>query len=201
MLNTRPKIAVAVSGTGRTLQNLLQGSYAFEVGAVISSKPDAAALELAKAHGLPVFVDNFKNVDGHALDSWLTQLEIQWIALAGFLKPFPTLPSFADHVINIHPSLLPSFGGHGMYGIKVHEAVIAAKECDSGATVHFVNERYDEGSIIAQVRSDVRLITSAQELADHVFALECFLYPEVITRLLNQQLPLAEGQTWFFEKE
>ncbi|MBC7532136.1 MAG: phosphoribosylglycinamide formyltransferase [Oligoflexus sp.] len=202
MLNRGPKkkIAVAVSGKGRTLQNFLKGSFAFEVGAVISSKPDAAALDLAKAHGIPVFVDNFKNINAKALDSWLLQLGIQWIALAGFLKPFPTLPSFTDRVINIHPSLLPSYGGHGMYGMKVHEAVMAAKEQCSGATVHFVNERYDEGSVIAQIRSDIHLITNAQDLADHVFALECHLYPEVLTRLLNQQLPLAEGQTWFFEK-
>src|SRR5688500_3882265 len=122
MLKPRPKIAVAVSGKGRTLQNFLQGPLAFEVGAVISSKPDAAAIDLAKAHGIPVFVDNFKNVDVNTLNSWLLDRDIQWIALGGFLKPFPTLPSYADRVINIHPSLLPSYGGHGMYGMKVHEA-------------------------------------------------------------------------------
>lgn len=88
-----------------------------------------------------------------------------------------------------------------MYGMKVHEAVIAAKEPVSGATIHFVNERYDEGAIIAQARTDVRHITSAQDLAHHVFELECRFYPEVLTRLLTQKLPLDEGRTWFFEKD
>lgn len=201
MLDARPKIAVAVSGQGRTLQNFLRGNFPFAVAAVICSNPQAGALELAKAHGLPTFIDAFKKIDPNALDQWLSDRDINWIALAGFLKPFPALPSFVDRVINIHPSLLPSYGGHGMYGMKVHEAVIAAKEPVSGATIHFVNERYDEGAIIAQARTDVRHITSAQDLAHHVFELECRFYPEVLTRLLTQKLPLDEGRTWFFEKD
>ena len=150
MLETKPKIAVAVSGKGRTLQNFLQGSYPFEVGAVISSSPKAAALAIAEKHGLPIFTGDFQTIDPRHLDEWLKQHGIAWIALAGFLKPFPPLPSFLNRVINIHPSLLPHYGGHGMYGMRVHEAVLAAKEPVSGATVHFVNERYDEGSIIAE---------------------------------------------------
>jgi len=199
-LSPKPKIAVAVSGQGRSLLNFLSGDYPFAVGAVICSNPKALALDIAREHGLPVYVDDFRSVDADALNRWLTEDSIALIALAGFLKPFPALADYRNRVINIHPSLLPQYGGHGMYGKRVHEAVISAQEAFTGATVHFVNERYDEGSIIAQARIATTGILTAEELAHQVFQLECALYPEVLTRLLKRELPLSEGRIWHFEK-
>ncbi len=201
MPGLKPKIAVAVSGQGRTLQNFLQTSLAFDVGAVIGSNSRAPALDLARKAALPIFIDDFKAVDPKTLNDWLIDQGISWIALAGFLRPFPLLSDFSNRVINIHPSLLPRYGGHGMYGIRVHAAVLAAREAFTGATVHFVNERYDEGSIIAQARTAIGTIQSAEELAAEVFALECEFYPEVLSRLLNHQLPLNEGRIWHFERD
>jgi phosphoribosylglycinamide formyltransferase-1 len=201
MLSPKTKIAVAVSGQGRSLRNLLKGDYPFEVGAVICSNPKALAIEVAKEFKVPIFLEDFKNVDSEALNKKLAELDIRWIILAGFLKPFPQLRSFENRVINIHPSLLPSYGGQGMYGIRVHEAVIAAKEPYSGATIHFVNEHYDEGSIIAQAQSDINGVLTAEELAHHIFELECEFYPAVIARLLTQELPLSEGRIWHFKKD
>ncbi|MBC7658778.1 MAG: phosphoribosylglycinamide formyltransferase [Chitinophagaceae bacterium] len=201
MLGTKPKIAVAVSGQGRTLRNFLEGNFPFEVGAVISSSPKAKANTLATENGLPLFVADFGQVDALTLNTWLLTHAIKWVALAGFLKPFPALPSFQNHVINIHPSLLPRYGGHGMYGMRVHDAVLTAQEAESGATVHFVNEHYDEGSIIAQAKTNIQGLATAAAVADHIFALECKLYPEVISRLIQNKLPLSEGRTWHFEKD
>ncbi|RYZ81161.1 MAG: phosphoribosylglycinamide formyltransferase [Proteobacteria bacterium] len=201
MLKKKPKVAIAVSGKGRTLQNFLKGDHAFEVGAVIASNPKAKAVELAESVGLPLFVGDFNNDLAPSLDTWLVERDIQWITLAGFLKPFPTLTHFPNRVINIHPSLLPRFGGHGMYGMRVHEAVLAAQDTQSGATVHFVNERYDEGSIIAQAPLNILGLQTADAIAESIFALECIFYPEVLNRLIKNQLPLSEGRIWHFEKD
>lgn len=201
MLNPKTKIAVAVSGQGRSLRNLLKEHYPFEVAAVICSSPKALGIEVANEYGIPVLLEDFKTVNAEELNGKLERLGVQWVILAGFLKTFPQLRSFENRVINIHPSLLPNYGGHGMYGIKVHEAVIAAKEPYSGATIHFVNEHYDEGSIIAQAQSGISGILSAQDLSHHIFELECEFYPEVIARLLTQELPLSEGRIWYFKKD
>lgn len=190
------KVAIAVSGKGRSLENFLRGQHAFEVAAVISSSPTAGAVDIARNRDLPLYLFDHKTPAAEQLNAWLAERGIEWVVLAGFLKIFPSLPSYKDRVINIHPALLPNYGGHGMYGMKVHDAVLAAKEVSSGATVHFVNERYDEGAMIAQARVDLSGATSSEEIARRVFDLECKLYPAVLNRLVTHQLPLPDGKVW-----
>lgn len=200
-MNTKVKIAIAVSGKGRSLENFLKGDHPFTVAAVISSNSEAGAVQIAHAHKLPTYIYDFKNPNAKGLDSWLKSYDIVWVALAGFLKIFPALPSYANRVTNIHPALLPKHGGHGMYGMKVHESVCKAEDDVSGATIHFVNERYDEGAIIAQGRVAIAKASSPEAIAHQVFDLECELYPCVMAKLVTHELPLKDGQVWQYRSE
>lgn len=195
------KVAIAVSGKGRSLENFLRVDGVYEVAAVICSSSKAGAVDVAERNRLPLFAFDAKNLDAQALNNWLLGLGIEWIVLAGFLKVFPSLPDYQNHVINIHPALLPKFGGHGMYGNRVHEAVLAAKDNVSGATVHFVNDRYDEGAIIAQGCVSLEGMNTADEIAHRVFTLECQLYPTVLNKLIKQELPLQNGRIWQYGSE
>lgn len=195
-----PRIAVAVSGAGRSLRNLLDHQEGYAVAGVISSSSKAGANEIAAEAGLPLFLGDFRQDLSEDLRTWLRAERIDWIALAGFLKPFPSLPEFTGHIVNIHPALLPQHGGKGMYGMHVHRAVIAAGDAFSGATVHFVNESYDEGQIIAQAKVSTAATRSAEELAQKVFEAECSLYPRVLQGLCQGRLPLQQGQVWTLEE-
>ena len=193
-------IAVAVSGGGRSLKNLLahQKNAPWQIACVISSSPDCGAVAIAHEHKIPLFVGDFAKSARDKTTADLTAVlaghKISWIVLAGFLKLFPTLSAWQNRVINIHPALLPKFGGKGMHGHHVHEAVLAAKESVSGATVHFVNERYDEGAAISQIEVPVKQDDSPDDLAARIFAAECLLLPWTITALCEHRLPLAERQ-------
>ncbi|MBM4250566.1 MAG: phosphoribosylglycinamide formyltransferase [Deltaproteobacteria bacterium] len=193
------KLAIAVSGGGRSLANFIARSQSvseFQVAAVIASTPNCRGVSIAREHGIPVFVGDFvkdADVTAHALEEWLLSQNIDWIVLAGFIKRFPVLKPWQHRLINIHPALLPEFGGKGMYGDRVHAAVLAAGRDVSGATVHFVNDHYDEGAIIAQAVVPVLPSDDTHSLADRVFAAECKLYPEVMRRLINGTLPLPSG--------
>jgi len=200
-------IAVAISGGGRSLENLLEqeraGQSSFKVTCVVTSKQDCKGVSIAKEAGLPTFFHKFplqKDPDLSAsLEGFLYQHKVSWIALAGFLRPFPVLPAWASKIINIHPALLPKYGGKGMYGQKVHSAVIKAKETISGATVHFVNERYDEGTVIAQVIVPVNEEDTTDQLAERVFAGECKLYPAVLNGLINGTLPESNNKIFLMD--
>lgn len=197
----RSNIAVAVSGSGRTLENLLvrqkSGDCAYRISCVIASRPDCRGVDIAKEANLPVFCHKFPAVKDASLEKdlagFLNQNKAEWIVLAGFLRPLPILDAWRDRIVNIHPALLPSFGGKGMYGMHVHNAVIAAGATETGATVHFVNEHYDEGATIAQIKVTVVPGESAEALAARVFAAETTLYPDVINRLVSGKLPLDSG--------
>lgn len=195
------RIAVAVSGSGRSLANFLERETegaGYEVAAVIASRPDCRAVDIAKAHGLPLFIETFTPSRlaevGARLYPWLAEHSIGWIALAGFLKLFPLSPSWEGRIVNIHPALLPNFGGPGMYGDHVHRAVLAANAKQSGATVHLVSERYDEGATIAQIIVPVRAGDTETRLAKRVFEAECVLYPRIMNELITGRLPLAGGR-------
>ena len=199
-------IAVAVSGGGRTLENLLQNAdrCGYHVAAIISSRPDCPAAIFAKRQNIPLWSGEFsqdlsQNIKTD-LDLWVQSYDVELIALAGFLKPFPILHGFQGRIVNIHPALLPYHGGQGMYGARVNQAVWQAKLKFSGATVHYVSERYDEGQIIAQIRVSIEGLTSAEAIAERVFTAECRLYPEVISRLLKSQLPLKNNQIQIFQE-
>jgi folate-dependent phosphoribosylglycinamide formyltransferase PurN len=194
-------VAVAVSGGGRSLRNFLERQrpgQGYEIAAVIASRPDCKGVEIARAAGLPVFIETFTAARlaeiGTRLYAWLDELQISWIALAGFLKMFPLDPRWDGKIVNIHPALLPRFGGHGMYGDRVHAAVVASGAATSGATIHYVNDKYDEGRIIAQIEVPVRPGDDAHALADRVFAAECELYPAVLDALIAGTLPHRDGR-------
>lgn len=199
------RVALALSGGGRTLRNLIaqQSTRAYRIAGVISSREACTGVEIAHELDLPVFATTFGQNASPTLQldlsQWLKDEAIDWIALGGFLKPFPSIPGFENRVINIHPALLPQYGGKGMYGMHVHRAVHANKEAVTGATVHFVNEHYDEGSIIAQIRVPIAGLPDPDAIAAKVFASECRLYPEVLDRLCRGSLPLADGTIFTME--
>jgi phosphoribosylglycinamide formyltransferase 1 len=189
------RVAVGVSGGGRSLTNLLTGQdqAPYEVSLVFSSSVKAGANEVAKKANVPLLVEDFSannrvSVTG-AFYRALVDHKIDLVVLAGFLKLLPMDPSWPGKIINIHPALLPKYGGKGLHGHHVHDAVIAAKEEVSGATVHFVNERYDDGALIAQAIVTVHPEETAETLASKVFAAECKLLPWVIRQIARGALP------------
>lgn len=201
-MTRKARIAVAVSGGGRSLANFLArqktGAHAFEVVAVIASREDCGGVAIAREHGLPLFVEAFTAARlaevGDRMYGWLAGLKVDYVALAGFLKLFPLDPKWSHRIVNIHPALLPKHGGKGMYGDRVHDAVIKAGDNVSGATVHFVDERYDEGAALAQITVPVKPGDDAHALAARVFAAECELYPWALDQLVAGKLPRPDGQ-------
>jgi len=184
-------IAIFASGTGSNARKILeyfQGHPLVCVKLLVSGNPNAPALEIARSFG----VDTLHVEKAHfaARENLLPLLEgypIHFIVLAGFMWKIPEylVQCYEGHIINIHPALLPKFGGKGMYGMHVHEAVIAAKETESGITVHWVNEHYDEGATIFQARCPVFPEDSPAELARRVQVLEHQFYPLVIEQLIE----------------
>lgn len=194
------RIIVALSGKGRSLRNLLayeKRHKSFKICGVISSSRKSLGVEIAKDHGLSVYIEKFSNNSfaSSELSIWAKDQKPDLIVLAGFLKVFPTcfkIPGKEKtfyQTINIHPSLLPKFSGKGMYGKKVHEAVLRSEEEKTGASIHFVTEVYDEGPLLAQMEVPVKEGDSPEILAERVFEGECELYPRVIEDLLEKKLP------------
>jgi phosphoribosylglycinamide formyltransferase 1 len=188
------KLAVGVSGSGRSLANLLenQGKH-FSVSLVFSSSPTAGANAIAERHGVPLMVLDFSNAFRNQTKVELYRAfenyGIDLVVLAGFLKLLPVVHGWQNRIINIHPALLPKYGGKGMHGRRVHEAVVDAGELTTGATVHFVNERYDDGNIIAQVKLPIVPTDSPDVVGQKVFQAECRLLPAVIAALAAGRLP------------
>ena len=183
-------IVVFASGRGRTLQNLLQRieteSLPLKVKALVLHRP-CNAEQIAASHNLPVHhIDPKDQESCHRL---LKALHPDLVVLAGWIRPFPS--STQVPAINIHPSLLPKHGGLGMYGLRVHEAVIAANEKLSGCTIHLVTENYDEGPILAQAEVPVDEKDTAEVLAGRVFEAECQLLPNTLVALANGQINLT----------
>ena len=182
------RLGVLLSGGGRTLLNILEcikaGELAAEVAVVIASR-DCKGVERAGGAGLDVRIVRYKEMPSAAAYSAkiveiLDAAEVDLVCLAGFLSFWEIPDSYAGRVMNIHPALLPEFGGVGMHGHHVHEAVLAAGVETSGCTVHFVNNEYDGGPIILQRHAPVLPGDSPDDLANRVFAQECIAYPEAI---------------------
>lgn len=203
----KENIVVAISGGGRTLSNLMRnenGSF-YKVTGVISSNMQCKGNMIAEKAGIPILVETFSK--GKVCDKELCEriykfvenVGAKWIVLGGFLKKFPIDKKWIGHVINIHPALLPKYGGQGMYGIHVHEAVLDAGDAKSGASVHFINDAYDDGALIAQSTVSVRKEDVAEDLADRVFKVECKLLPDVLNGLIKKELPLKNGKVAIFE--
>ncbi len=187
--SARPlRIGVLLSGGGRTLLNLLDeiraGRLEAAVAVVVASR-DCAGVERARNAGLVVHVVPYKQMPdtdtySRRICEHLDAAEVELVCLAGFLSLWHIPPRYEGRVMNIHPALLPSFGGKGMYGHHVHEAVLAAGCKVSGCTVHFVTNEYDAGPIIAQRAVDVEEGDTPDTLAARVFEQECVAYPEAI---------------------
>ncbi|MBX6754694.1 MAG: phosphoribosylglycinamide formyltransferase [Thermorudis peleae] len=184
----RLRLGVLISGTGRTLLNLLRqqqaGALPAEVVVIVSSRADAPGNAFAAQFGVPLVVVDARQVKGpafaEAVYAALDQYAVDLVVMAGFLKRLPVRPAYAGRVINIHPSLLPLFGGKGMYGERVHQAVLEAGVKVSGCTVHFVTDELDAGPIILQACVPVEDGDTPETLGARVFAEECRLYPEAI---------------------
>lgn len=192
------KIAVFVSGRGSNLRAILNSSKLSElikVQAVISNKSDCPAFKIAKNNLIKTYtLGNQKSeVSFDELRAILISLNVGLIVLAGFLKMIPAnfLKNYRNQIINIHPALLPSFGGKGMYGMNVHKAVYKSSAQVSGATVHFIDETYDTGKIIAQKCIDISDVNSAEEIAEHVLSIEHELLPYVIEKFALNKLIIS----------
>jgi phosphoribosylglycinamide formyltransferase-1 len=185
------RIAIFASGSGTNAQNIIEyfgGNPEIEVSLVLSNKPDAKVLTRAKRLKVPTFTFNRKTFyDTEEIVDLLTGKKTDLIVLAGFLWLIPggLLKKFPGKIINIHPALLPKYGGKGMYGSRVHKAVIDSGDAESGITIHYVNEKYDEGAVIFQARCKVDPSDTPETLAQKVHQLEYEHFPRVIEALLK----------------
>lgn len=190
------RIAVFASGTGSNAQQIIdrfRDDPSVAVSLVVSNKPEAGVLKIAERENIPSLTlekERFFRGDGYAKE--LKERGIQWIILAGFLWKIPAtlINAFPGKIVNIHPALLPKYGGKGMYGHFVHEAVIATKEKESGITIHYVDEQFDHGKHILQVTCPVEPGDTPEMLAKKVQVLEHKHYPEVIAELVKKNVEI-----------
>jgi phosphoribosylglycinamide formyltransferase 1 len=198
--NRKPvRIAIFASGQGSNAQKIIDyfsspapisAPARAEVSLILSNKPGAGVLEIAKKEKIPsVVIEKEKFFRGDAYVDELKKRKIDFIVLAGFLWKLPAalIHAFPRKIINLHPALLPKYGGKGMYGSKVHEAVIAAKEAESGITIHYVDEIYDHGQIIFQAKCQVSENETPQSLEKKIHKLEWENFPKVIGELITMQ--------------
>ncbi len=192
------RIAVLASGGGSNLQALFDHLAALgdarggDVVLVASNRREATALDRARSRGIAAEY-LAEPADGPSLAALLQTQDVDLVVLAGYLKlvPAEVTAGWSDHVLNVHPALLPAFGGSGMYGRRVHEAVLAHGARVTGATVHLVNERYDEGRILAQWPVPVMPDDTAAALAARVLRVEHLLYPRVIDAVAAGRLSVT----------
>lgn len=186
-------ITIFASGTGTNARQIIRyfkNSELARVGLVVCNKPQAGVIGIAEEEGIPVLMiekERFFRGDGHLPDLQAAHTDL--VVLAGFLWKVPEtlIKSFPRRIINIHPALLPKFGGRGMYGQYVHEAVLNAGEIESGITIHYVDEHYDSGDIIFQTGCPVLENDTHESLAHRIHELEHLWYPKVIAGILNKE--------------
>ncbi|MDR2868798.1 MAG: phosphoribosylglycinamide formyltransferase [Bacteroidales bacterium] len=189
----KKNIAILASGSGSNAENIItyfEGNDSIKASLIVSSKENACVLERARRLRVPAVVIPHRDWEtGDKILALLQQHHIDFIVLAGFLLRIPELllQAYPSKIINIHPALLPKFGGRGMYGNRVHEAVVAAGEKESGITIHYVNERYDEGQVIFQAECKVIDEDSPADVAKKVHALEYEHFPRIIEKVINSQ--------------
>ena len=189
-LNIMKKIAILASGEGTNAERIIQyftHHPTVKVVVVMTNKSEAGVIRRAEKLRIPVeYLPASAFKEGKATEQ-LRKYEADFIVLAGFLLRIPNdmLETYPNRIVNIHPSLLPKFGGKGMYGNRVHEVVLEAQEKESGITIHYINEHYDEGAIILQVQCPVVEGDTPDTLANRVHQLEYEHYPKVIEQLLT----------------
>lgn len=192
-------LAVLLSGSGRSLENfhqlIQQGRLSARIAVVISSKADAYGLQRARQYGLDAAAVPRRDYDSlaafnDAINDVLSRYDIDLVVLAGFLSLYRPPSYLTGCVMNIHPALLPAFGGKGLYGDRVHRAVIESGVKLSGCTVHFADEHYDQGPIILQKAVPVKDDDTVERLAARVFAAECDIYPKAIQLYAENRLEI-----------
>lgn len=184
------KIALFASGTGSNVQNIiehLKNHKEIEVHCVLSNNSNSGALEHAKKNTIRTSVFDKKTLTNGIVTSFLLENQIQFIVLAGFLLKIPTtlISEFKNRIINLHPSLLPKYGGKGMYGHHVHQAVIDNVESASGITIHLVNEKYDEGRILKQFKVNLNKDETPSSLSKKIQVLEHNHFPQVVEEYIT----------------
>jgi phosphoribosylglycinamide formyltransferase-1 len=193
--NKTKHIAIFASGKGSNAQSIIShfanSEYA-KVALIVTNNSKAGVINIANSYGIPLLIiSNTDLLQPEKLLQHLQYFKINLIVLAGFLKKIPDVlvHHYPNKIINIHPALLPKFGGKGMYGNKVHEAVLNAHEQVSGITIHYVNEHYDEGQIIFQAETPIANNETVETLRNKIQALEHMHYAAVIEQLLKNQKP------------
>lgn len=194
MIRSEPaRLGILLSGGGRTLANLHdrceKGELPARIVVVVSSRPDAGGVERAQRAGVPVVIADRRRLSDAAFDEAVTAALksacVELVCMAGFTALWRIPPEFEGRVLNIHPALLPKYGGKGFYGDRVHAAVLAARETESGCTVHFADNQYDHGPIVLQRRVPVLSDDTPGSLAVRVFEQELIAYPEAIRQVLG----------------
>ncbi len=200
------RVAIFASGEGTNTQHLIDyfSEKDVTIGMIVCNNPNANVLKRAEKHSIPsILISKEWFYNGNTVLSEWTPLEkkllyekIDLIVCAGFLWKIPDniLHAFPNKIVNIHPALLPKFGGKGMYGLSVHKAVIETGEKESGITVHYLNEHYDEGEIILQKKCEVKKEDTPESLAQKVRMLEHEWYPKIIEQLLKAHPSLPQGK-------
>jgi phosphoribosylglycinamide formyltransferase-1 len=183
------RIAILASGSGSNAENIIKyfsANNEVEVPFVISNRKEVYVHERCKYLGVPSYVIPKADFENGVATKFLLDNKIDLVVLAGFLLRIPDdmLAAYPNKVINIHPSLLPKYGGKGMYGDNVHKAVVENKETESGITIHFLNDRFDEGEHVAQYKCEVLPTDTPEDVATKVHALEYEWYPKVIENIL-----------------
>lgn len=195
------RLAVFVSGSGTNFEaiqrSILKGKINGRIVLVISNNPDAGAIEKSKKFCIDCYVVSEKDFTDHVkyverILELLRKYNIDFILLAGYLKKVPSeiVQEYRWRILNIHPALLPKFGGKGMYGLNVHRAVLEAGEKVTGVTIHFVDEEYDHGPIIIQKKVKVKKDDTPESLQKRVLKIEHKLYPYVVSRLCKGKIKL-----------
>lgn len=183
------KIAILASGTGsnaRAIIDHFRNSEIARVALVITNKEKAGVIDIAKSNNIPVEVVGNSELESRLLET-LSEYRTDLVVLAGFLRKIPTdaIRAFEGKMVNIHPSLLPKHGGKGMYGKRVHEAVLKDNDSETGITIHLVNENYDEGKVIFQSATAVSPGDTPEDVAKKVQQLEHTFYPQIIEQLIK----------------
>ena len=187
----KKKIAIFASGSGTNAQNIVEyfeDNNQISVEIILSNKKNAFVIERAKKLKTPSLIFNkHEFYETNNIETLLIEIKVDLIVLAGFLWLLPEkfINTFSNKIINIHPALLPKYGGKGMYGQKVHEAVLKNKDQQTGITIHYVNNIYDDGQIIFQKKCNIESIDSAEQIAQKVHSLEYEYFPQIIEQILT----------------
>ncbi|MAD20649.1 MAG: phosphoribosylglycinamide formyltransferase [Planctomycetaceae bacterium] len=192
----RLRLGCLISGGGRTVLNLQtaieRDAIPAEIAVVVAHRADLPGVERCRGTGLPVRV--VSDPASPRIDEVLIEAGVELVCLCGYLRHFAVEPRWSDRVVNIHPSLLPKYGGRGMYGDRVHAAVLEAGDVESGCTVHAVDEIYDHGAVILQERCPVHADDTTSTLAARVFETECVAMPAAIRGIAEGRIRIEGGR-------